>query len=494
MKSEILIDVGHKETRVALLEDKELVEIFIERAFNDRLVGNIYRGRVCSVLPGMQAAFIDIGYERNAFLYISDALPPNGGNGKSKKVKRNTIKDILKAGQEITVQVTKESIGSKGARLTTHLTLPGRYIVLLPNANYIGVSRRIEDENERNRLKSIIGKIKPKDMGIIVRTAAEGKKESEFLNDLNFLKKLWYTVSHRQKKGHVPRCIYTDLDLVQRTVRDMFTAEIDKLIINDTEQYKKVIELLNITSPGLKKKVKYFNKNYALFEYYGIESGILRALSRKVWLKCGGYLVVESTEALTVIDVNTGKYVGSKNLEETVVKTNVEAAREIAGQLRLRDIGGIIIIDFIDMYKYEHQQMVINELRKSLKKDRTKSTVVGLTGLGLVEMTRKKVRPRLSSMMYSDCPHCNGRGKVMSPESVARSAEKKICKYANDSSSNTIEINVHPEVARALKGNDGKNIRNLEKEYKKKIIIRTMENVDYEEIEIREIDTNPLVC
>ncbi|HHV60541.1 MAG TPA: Rne/Rng family ribonuclease [Clostridiaceae bacterium] len=416
MTSKILVDVGPRENRVALVEDNELVELYIERLVGDRLVGNIYRGKVCSVLQGMQAAFIDIGYERNAFLYVADAIPENE-NEKDKLIKRKgnklAINDILKPGQEITVQVVKESIDNKGPRLTTHLTLPGRYLVLLPYADYTGVSRRIEDEEERKRLKHIIEKIKPEGMGIIARTAAEGKDEYEFVNDLNFLKKLWHTISQREQKGNVPRCIYTDLDLVSRTVRDMFTADIGRFIINDLKTAQKVMDLLDIISPSLKSRVEYFDKGYGLFDYYGIGTEILRALSKKVWLKCGGYLIIEATEALTVIDVNTGKYVGGKNLEETVVRTNLEAAAEIARQLRLRDIGGIIIIDFIDMYEQEHQQLVINELKKALKKDRTKTAVIGLTGLGLVEMTRKKVRQPLDSIMYTDCPNCHGTGKIL---------------------------------------------------------------------------------
>ncbi len=477
MISEILVDVGHLENRVALLEDKELVELYLERSVGDRLVGNIYRGKVCSVLRGMQAAFVDIGYEKNAFLYIADAIPENDekkNNLQKKKGKKLTINDILKPGQELTVQVTKESIGSKGARLTTHITLPGRYLVLVPNAEYIGISRRIEDEEERQRLNDIIDRIRPKGMGLIVRTAAEGKEREDFLNDLDFLLKLWSTISKKEQKGAVPRCIYTDIDLVSRTVRDMFTVDIDKFIINDSEVYKKIVELLDMTSPTLKSRVELYSKEYGMFEYYGVESEMKRALSKKVWLKCGGYLIIESTEALTIIDVNTGKYVGGKNLEDTVVRANIDAAAEIARQLRLRDIGGIIIIDFIDMHEHEHQQMVVSELKNALKKDRTKTAVIGLTGLGLVEMTRKKVRQRLSSIMYKDCPYCDGTGKVLSPLSVARGAEKEIEKIAAKSDARKLEVNVHPDVAKILIGDNGENVSMLEQEFNKKIVIKAL--------------------
>lgn len=419
MINEIIADIGIGETRVALLEDKELVEIYIERLYTERTVGNIYRGKVSSVLPGMQAAFIDIGYDKNAFLYVGDAIVRKEYSEEDDEiyqdVKGYNIDEILRQGQELTVQVIKEPIGSKGPRVTTHITLPGRHLVLLPNADYTGVSRRIENETERAKLRKIAEKLKPRGMGLIVRTVSEGKCEDDFNHDLNFLLKLWDSITQKEQSGSVPRCIHKDINLVYRAVRDLFTPDVDRFIINDRLQYAKVLELVEMISPGLKFKVEYFSKSYDLFEYYQIESKIIRALARKVWLKCGGYLVVDKTEALTVIDVNTGKYVGGNNLEDTVLRTNMEAAREIAKQIRLRDIGGIIIIDFIDMHEHDHQQMVLDALKQALKKDRTKTTVVGMTGLGLIEMTRKKVRQELSTVMTVDCPHCDGTGKILAP-------------------------------------------------------------------------------
>lgn len=427
MINEIIVDAGISATRVALLEDKELAEVYIERPDNERMVGNIYRGKVSSVLPGMQAAFIDIGYERNAFLYVGDAVSQREYAEEEDEiyqdVKCGSIDEILRPGQEITVQVIKEPIGSKGPRVTTHITLPGRHLVLLPNAEYTGVSRRIENENERSKLKKIAEKLKPKGMGLIVRTASEGKSEDDFTHDLNFLVKLWDSIKQKEVSGVIPRCIHKDLNLVYRTVRDLFNLDIDRFVINDRSQYSKVLELVEMISPAMKYRVEYFNKSYDLFEYYQIESKINRALARKVWLKCGGYIVIDRTEALTVIDVNTGKYVGNSNLEDTVLKTNIEAAKEIAKQIRLRDIGGIIIIDFIDMQEHGHQQMVLENLRHALKRDRTKTTVIGMTGLGLIEMTRKKVRQELSTIMTTDCTHCDGTGKVLSPEATTRNIE-----------------------------------------------------------------------
>ena len=498
MIKEIVVDIGISEQRVALLEDKELVEIYIERPRHERLVGNIYRGKVSSVLPGMQAAFIDIGYEKNAFLYIGDAISQKEYNEDEEEAyhdyKEYNIEELLRIGQEITVQVVKEPIGTKGPRVTTHITLPGRHLVLLPNADYTGISRRIENETERNRLKKIAEEIKPKGMGLIVRTASEGKSIEECTNDLNFLMKLWDTIGQKERSGLVPRCLHKDLNLIYRAVRDLFTWDIDKFVINDRHQYAKVLELVDMISPALKMRVEYFSKNYQLFEYYQIEAKINKALARKVWLKCGGYLVVDQTEALTVIDVNTGKFIGNNSLEDTVLRTNVEAAKEIAKQLRLRDIGGIIIIDFIDMHQHEHQQMVLDVLKAYLKKDRTKTTVVGMTGLGLIEMTRKKVRQVLSSVMTMECPHCEGAGKILAPESVARNAEKEIINYFSQTLANAVEVEVHPSVAAIMLGGEENLQSSIENSFGKKLIIKANNDIKHEEIKIREIDIDSLVC
>ncbi len=448
MGNELIVDIGAGENRVALLEDGDLAEIYFERPDVERMVGNIYRGKVKSVLPGMQAAFIDIGYEKNAFLYAGDVMARkdysedddqnghdvngcnetcNGENSNDEKAfnaegvsKGFNIGDLLSVGQELTVQVTKEPLGSKGPRVTTNITLPGRYLVLLPGVDYTGVSRRIENENERSKLKQIAEALKPKGMGLIIRTVSEGKEEEDFVEDLSFLLKLWESIRQGELSGSVPRCIHKDFSLVYRAVRDLFTKDIDKFIINDTDQYAKVLELVDMLSPSLKRRVQYFSRDCDMSEHYQLDARICKALSRKVWLKCGGYLVIDKTEALTVIDVNTGKYVGARNLEDTVLKTNIQAAGVIAKQLRLRDIGGIIIIDFIDMNEQEHQQMVLNALKQALKKDRTKTTVVGMTGLGLIEMTRKKVKQELSTVLHVACPYCEGTGNML-PSGAATS-------------------------------------------------------------------------
>lgn len=497
MVSEIIVDVGLEEKRVAILEDKELVEVFIERSDSERLVGNIYRGIVKDILPGIQAAFIDIGYEKNAYLTVEDAISnkefSEDGESIYTDVKNYNIEEILREGQEITVQVVKEPIGTKGPRVTTHITLPGRQLVLLPNADYVGISRRIENEEERAKLKKIAEKIKPKNMGLIVRTVSEGKREEDFKNDINFLVKLWEKIKKSEQSGPVPRCIHRDLNIIYRAVRDMFTWNIDKFIINDRQEYNKVLELVEMTSPALKLRVECFSKNIDLYEHYQIDSMIEKALSKKVWLKCGGYIIIERTEALTAIDVNTGKYVGNNNLEETVLRTNIDAAKEIAKQLRLRDIGGIIIIDFIDMHEEEHQKQIIDTLKQALKKDRTKTTVLGMTGLGLIEMTRKKVREGLASIVLYDCPLCEGTGKILSPESVARNATKEISKYFTKTIANAIQVEVHPTVAKVLLGKNGEYLKRIENAFNKRIVIKESEEVNNQEIKIKEIDIDSLM-
>lgn len=498
MVRELIADIGIGENRVALLESGELVEIYIERPGSERMVGNIYRGKVSSVLPGMQAAFIDIGHEKNAFLYAGDIVARKEYNEDEEDAVQDTkgqkINTLLKAGQELTVQVVKEAIGTKGPRVTTNITLPGRHMVLLPGADYTGVSRRIENEKERTKLKKIADKLKPEGMGLIVRTASEGKKEEDFTDDLSFLIKLWESIRQKEKKGVVPRCIHKDLSLVYRAVRDLFTQDINRFIINDRTQYLKVLELVDMLSPSLKSRVEHYNKDYAIFEFYQLESKIARALSRKVWLKCGGYLMIDKTEALTVIDVNTGKYTGCSNLENTVLNTNLEAAHEIAKQLRLRDIGGIIIIDFIDMHEQAHQRLVMDTLRQALRKDRTKTTVVGMTGLGLIEMTRKKVRQELSTVLHSECPYCEGTGEILSPEAMARKVATQLMQYLGGTMANAVQVQVHPSVAHILKVDINGVFLNMEQASGKRIIFKPSDELKHEEMKISDVDINTLVC
>ncbi|HHW49741.1 MAG TPA: ribonuclease E/G, partial [Clostridiaceae bacterium] len=331
-------------------------------------------------------------------------------------------------------------------------------------------------------------------MGLIVRTAAEGVDEENFGKDIEFLLKLWDSIRKQERSGTVPRCLYKDLNLVSRIIRDNFTNDINKLVINDRREYERVLELLDVVSPQLKNRVEYYSKDYDLFDFYNINTKISSALSRKVWLKCGGYLIIDRTEALTVIDVNTGKYTGKDNLESTVLRTNVEAAEEIARQLRLRDIGGIIIIDFIDMRDSEHQKIVLDTLKCALKRDRAKTTVVGMTGLGLIEMTRKKVNQELSSIMNADCHFCGGTGKVLSYESIARIIEKRIGQYSARTNSKSITVEVNPAILLPLKGSNNENLTRMEEAYGKKIQLKPSDNLKYDEVKIKDVDTYLPVC
>ncbi|SFG76726.1 ribonuclease G [Desulfotomaculum arcticum] len=487
MFKEILINVGEEETRVAVLENKVLMEMFIERSPNQRLVGNIFKGRVENVLPGMQAAFVDIGLEKNAFLYVEDAIPSrnvDSGQSQSDSTLGTNICDILKQGQELIVQIVKEPIGTKGARVTTHITLPGRYLVLMPTVDYIGISRRIEDEKERDRLRELAARVKPDGMGVIVRTVAEGVDEDELIFDATMLTGLWRKIINRSNHGPVPNLLHRDLELIQRILRDIFTEDVDRLSVDSRYEYEKIIDLLDILGPRLKVKV-FMEERTNLYIENNIDAELEKALKRKVWLKCGGYIVIDQAEALTAIDVNTGKYVGSTNLEDTVLKTNLEAAIEISRQLRLRNLGGIIIVDFIDMTKEEHRRQVLDVLEEEIHKDKTKTNILGITQLGLVEMTRKKVRPSLAEVLQKACPYCDGRGKVLSEETVGISIKQQIQQMAKQTAAETILVEANPLVAARLIGSGGANLRDLEARIGKNLYIRGSAEQHIESVSMR---------
>lgn len=490
MSKEIIVDINPFQTRVVLLEDGVPSEIYIERQGRERLVGNIYKGRVQNVLPGMQAAFVDIGLERNAFLYAGD-IQVERGYIEADDVPEGTIpdvpniRDIVKPGQEIMVQVLKEPVGTKGARVTTHITLPGRTLVLMPTVNYVGVSRRIDDEDERQRLKKTLCAIKPEGMGAIVRTAAMSKSAEEFEADTRFLVRLWERV---QKKGQMlsaPRLLHTEEPLVFRTIRDMFTPDIDRLVINDREYYEKVQLVAGIISPALSDRVELHGEIPDMFDALGLEETINKALARKVWLKNGGHIIIDQTEALTTIDVNTGKYVGSNdNLEETITNTNCEAAREIARQLRLRDISGIIVIDFIDMDEIADKERVLETLRAELKMDRTKSSVLGITQLGLVEMTRKKSRRSISSTLQSTCPYCGGDGKVLSPETVLLKVRRRLMRCFAEETAKDYLVRVNPVVATLIEENESAQLPLLPREEGRAIWVQPLQAMHVQEYEV----------
>lgn len=477
------------ETGVAVLENRRLVEVYLERPFSQRLVGNIYKGRVRNVLPGMQAAFVSIGLDRNAFLYVQDALSARVGGEVIRAASDAhgiSIAELVREGQELMVQVTKEPVGNKGARVTTHITLPGRLLVLMPTLDYVGVSRRIESEEERERLRALAQAIRPAGHGLIVRTAAAGLTERELRADLDFLLGQWQRLQRRYSRATAPALLHQDLELVERVLRDLFDEEVESLVINSPEGYEKVREMVRQIDARLVDRVRLV-ETPDLFAAYDVPAQMEQALKRRVWLRCGGYLVIDQTEALTAIDVNTGKYVGSTNLEDTVLKTNLEAAVEIARQLRLRNIGGMIIIDFIDMEVPAHRTQVLQALEEELKKDKTRTHLLGITHLGLVEMTRKKGRQGLESLLQRDCPYCGGSGRVLSEESVSLQARKDILHLAGETNAPALLVEAHPVVAGLLIGNGGTGLRRLEKRAGRRIIIKGSETLHLEDVRMRPV-------
>lgn len=475
VEKEIIVQVTKEETKVAVLENHKIVEFYLERSFHKRLAGNIYKGKVANVLPGMQAAFVDIGLERNAFLYVEDV--------KLHHEKDLPIQNLLREGEEILVQVTKEPFGTKGARVTTLLTFPGRYVVFLPYLDSIGVSRRIKSEKERERLKRLAEELRVPHRGLIVRTVAEGISKEEMEKDVRELYGLWKTVQEKALRKSAPALIHQELELVSWILRDLFGDDVDRLLTNDPETYDRIRDYLRSIDPSWTTRVKLVEKDFD--SLYGLDQEISRALRPKVWLKSGGYLVIDEAEALTVIDVNTGKYTGAKNFEETILRTNLEAVQEIVRQIRLRNLGGIIIVDFIDMEKQEHRDRVIRQLEEELKKDKTRTYVLGLTQLGLVELTRKKVRPSLSSLLERTCPYCEGTGRVLSEETVGIKACQEIRSLAACSDAPGILVEVHPSVAAYLIGGGGSHLRELEREIGRRIIIKGIDTTHLEEVRVR---------
>ena len=440
MAKRIIVNVIPEETRMALVEDGLLLEVAVERTESSYMVGNIYKGRVENVLPGMQAAFINIGIGKNAFLYAGDIFP-------HKSFQRLVAEDNLTVGAEIMIEIVKDAMGSKGPRATTHFSIPGRYVVVMPSVDYVGVSRRIESPEERSRLRSLAEKIRPKGMGVIVRTVAEGHSEEELARDFQYLSNLWGALTVKAKKAKAPLLLYRDADLAVRIIRDHVRDDIDEVIVDNADTHARMLELAKFISPDLVKKIQLHRGKTEIFTHYGVEEEWGQLADRRVELKCGGYLIIDKTEALTVIDVNTGRFIGHSNLADTVFRTNMEAAAEIARQLRLRDIGGIIVADFIDMQKESHKKAILLELEAKLKADNTKTNVLGLTELGLVEMTRKKSRQTYESTLYEPCPCCGGRGIVQSPETLNISIHRQLRRLAAKKPGTSLIVQLHPKVA-----------------------------------------------
>jgi len=477
----IIIKVDEDITSIAIIEDGKLVELYIENEDVERIVGNIYRGKVSNVLSGMQSAFADVGIEKDVFLHVGDIA---GLKNEEWGDYVPQIQDVLEIGQEIVVQIMKDPIGTKGARGTTYISLPGRYCVLLPNDNHVGVSRKVEDEEERNRLTKIGEEICPEGMGLIIRTVAIGRSKEELRADINFLHSLWKKIQHRIGKTVGFAIIHNDVSLPLKVARDMYTSDVVEILIDSKEEYHKMLDFFQSVMADEKDKLKHYNEKTDIFDRYGINRAIEKLLQPKVWLDCGGYLIIQKTEALTAIDVNTGKYTGKDNLEETVFKTNLEAAEEIGRQIRLRDIGGIIIVDFIDMEKQQHKDEVLAALKNSLKNDNTKINFSGITEFGLVEITRSRLRKNLMEILQQPCDYCKGSGRVLASSFVTKKVREEIKKIAHDSDCHTIAVSVHPEVAHSLVGHDGEKLKNLERKLKKNIYVNSEENYHVEEIKI----------
>lgn len=459
MDAEILMNVTPTETRVAMVENGVLQEIFIERTNHRGLVGNIYKGKVVRVLPGMQAAFVEVGLERTAFIHAGEV-----GTGDASI----PIQQLLHEGQTLVVQVTKDPIGTKGARLTTEISIPGRYLVYMPQASHLGVSQRIDDEQERERLKLLVQscmqaeELADGEAGFILRTAAEGVGEEELLVDTRYLRRLWRKLQERIKTNPVPSLIYDELPLSLRTLRDYARPEVSKILIDSRETFQRVEQFVQHYVPEMQERLDIYPGPRPIFELYGVEDEIQRALERKVPLKSGGYLVIDQTEAMTTIDVNTGGFVGKRNLEETIFKTNLEAATAIGRQLRLRNLGGIIILDFIDMVEVEHQRQVLRMLEKVLEKDHAKTKISGVSELGLVEMTRKRTRESLEQMLMEPCPHCMGVGAVKTAETICYEIFRELLREERAYGAGNYMILASQQVVDRLLDEDSNSLADLE--------------------------------
>ncbi|MBW2700281.1 MAG: Rne/Rng family ribonuclease [Deltaproteobacteria bacterium] len=512
MSNLLAINSIHHERRVALVEKGALAELFIERRSGRGLVGNIYKGKVVRVLPGMDAAFVEVGLDKAGFLYVSDVMQPVSTSeldlvateasedeaeerGESLveesplmvQAQPARIGDLLHSGQELLVQVAKAPMGTKGARLTTHITLPGRLLVYLPTVDHVGISRRIGSEDERLRLRELVESMRPGQTGFIIRTAAEGADEEALAADMEFLTKLWQDICDRVDGAGAPAQIYQDLDLIRRATRDLFTVDVDRLVIDDPDEHRQLLEFVRTFMPALASRVELYTGAEPLFDALGLEVEIGRALDRKVWLKSGGYIVIDQTEALCAIDVNSGRYVGKRNLEDTITKINLEAVKEIAYQLRLRDLGGIIIIDFIDMERPANREKVFNALQEALSADRARTNILQISDLGLAEMTRKRVRESLSRTLSEACPYCEGTGRVKSVPTMVFDILRAI-ERETQGRHGTVVVATNPAVGNRLIDEEQDILDSLERRLGIQVRIDSEANFHVERFEVRFVD------
>ena len=503
----LVVNADGPETRVALIENGLLAELYIERKKERGIVGNIYKGKVVRVLPGMQAAFVDIGIDKAAFLYVADVR--GGGDYKSlfaedeeerdarddfprdelaKATRGQKIEDLLKEGQDVLVQVAKEPLGTKGARITSYVSLPGRHLVFMPTVDHIGISRRIAGDKERKRLRDIIESqralSKMGGAGFIVRTVAEGAAEKELRDDMDFLMKLWREVVRKNERAKPATLLYSDLDLVLRTVRDTLTHDVEKLIVDSRPEFERVQKFVQAFMPEFHGRIELYEGHEPIFDGFGIEGEVDRALERKVWLKSGGSLIIDQGEALTAIDVNTGRFVGKRNLEETITKNNLEACREVADQLRLRNIGGIIVVDFIDMDKEANREKVWKAFNEALKPDRARANVTKISELGLVEMTRKRTRESLARKLTEPCFYCEGKGYLKSKTTICYEILRELRRSGDSVKEDAIVVQCHPEIADLLMTSDHEYVEDMEKRLQKRVLVKSRASYHMEEYEI----------
>jgi ribonuclease G len=499
----IVTSNGHQ-TMVAILEDDLVTEVFIERERQRGVVGNVYKGRVSKVLPGMQSAFVDIGLDRDGFLYVSDVVNTieefdrlESGEDEeevAERADRETanqpkIEELLREGQEVIVQVAKEPLGTKGARLTCHATMAGRFLVFMPTVDHVGVSRKIESREERARLRGIVRDFREKHGftgGVIIRTATAGRPEQDLIDDLTYFQKIWGDVRQRAEAVRPPAVVYREQGLVTKLLRDLLTDDFTAIRIDDRQEYGRVCDMVERVMPALRPRVKLYDKPFPIFEEYGVQTEIEKALKSKVWLKSGGYIVVNQTEALVAIDVNTGRYVGKKNgrLEDTIVKTNLEAVKEIVRQVRLRDLGGIIVLDFIDMEEKKNRQKVYQAMDLELKKDRSPSKAIQVSDFGLIIITRKRVKQSLERVLTEPCPYCSGTGVIKSSSTICYEILDQVRKLGEEIDGPGLVLRVNPEIARALKEEEAGVLKDLKETLRKDVTLKPDSLMHHEQFDV----------
>src|SRR5437016_3009381 len=517
MLKEMIVSSNGHETMVAILEDDQVAEVFVERERHRGTVGNVYKGRVSKVLPGMQSSFIDIGLERDGFLYVADVVDTidefdklssddeeegggNGGGAPRGRPERDRqdrpqqkIEELLKEGQEIVVQVVKEPLGTKGARLTSHVTMPGRFLVFMPTVDHVGVSRKIESREERARLRGIVREFRESHGftgGVIIRTAAAGRPREDIVSDLEAFHAIWTDIRQKMESSRAPAVVYTEQNLVGKLLRDLLTDEFQAIRIDNQQDHQRVLELVERILPTLVPRVKLYSKPFPIFEEYGVQAEIDKALKSKVWLKSGGSIVINQTEALVAIDVNTGRYVGKKSsgrLEDTIVKTNLEAVKEIVRQIRLRDLGGIIVLDLIDMEEKKNRQRVFQEVEKELRKDRSPSKALQVSDFGLVIVTRKRVKQSLERQLTEPCPYCSGSGSIKSSATICFEILTEMKKISSDLDGQGVLLRVNPDIARALKEEESAVLRELQQVLGRPVTIRPDAHLHHEQFDVMAI-------